>query len=125
MYKLSVQRELIAQHFLTVPNAGPENDWHSHHFQIDVQLSGPTLNENGYLVDIVEVEKHLDNLVGRYEDTTLNDLPEFQGLNPSVEHFARILCTSLDESLSAPNVEQLTVRVWEDDQAWASYSLSS
>lgn len=124
MYQLMVKRDLIAQHYLTVPGCGPENEWHSHHFEVEVRLSGPELNENGYLVDIVDVEEHLDDLVDRYEDSTLNDLPEFEGLNPSVEHFARILCTSLNEVLDTSNLETLTVRIWEDEHAWASYSLS-
>lgn len=124
MYQLMVKRDLIAQHFLTVPNCGPENEWHSHHFEVEVRLSGPELNDNGYLVDIVDVEEHLDDFVDRYEDSTLNELPEFEDLNPSVEHFARILCTSLNEGLDTSHLNTLTVRIWEDDHAWASYSLS-
>lgn len=123
MYELMVRRDFVAQHFLTVPNSGPENEWHSHHFDLEIILSGSTLNDNGYLVDIVEVEEEIDRLVDRYEDATLNDLTEFEGLNPSVEHFARIVGTSVDEALNAPNVESLTVRIWEDDQAWASYTV--
>lgn len=125
MYQLMVRRDFVAQHYLTVPDCGPENEWHSHHFDVEVRLTGSKLNENGYLVDIVEVEDQLNALVDRYEDSTLNDLPEFEGLNPSVEHFARILCTSLSESFDTSPLESLTVRIWEDDQAWASYTLGN
>lgn len=122
-YTLQVNTDLVAQHYLTTPDCGPENEWHSHHFDIEVRLSGPELNENGYLIDIVEVEEFLDEVVNRYEDATLNDLPEFEGLNPSVEHFARILCTSLEEFLATSRLDELAVRVWEDDHACASYRL--
>lgn len=120
-----VKRDLVAQHYLTVPDCGPENEWHSHHFDVEVRLSGSELNDNGYLVDIMAVEENLEALVERYEDTTLNELPEFEGLNPSVEHFARILCSSLGDSLDTTRLESLTVRIWEDDHAWASYSLEN
>ncbi|NBC84889.1 MAG: 6-carboxytetrahydropterin synthase, partial [Bacteroidetes bacterium] len=40
MYELMVRRDFIAQHYLTVPDAGPENEWHSHHFTIEVELQG-------------------------------------------------------------------------------------
>lgn len=124
MYHLMVRRDFVAQHYLTVPDCGPENEWHSHHFEIEVQLAGKTLNDNGYLVDIVEVEEQLDRLVDRYEDSTLNEVPEFEGLNPSVEHFARIVCTSLGDDLDTSPLNEITVRIWEDDTAWASYTLS-
>lgn len=123
MYKLMIRRDFVAQHYLTVPNCGPENEWHSHHFDLEVILTGHQLNENGYLVDITVMENKLDDLINRYEDSTLNDKPEFEGLNPSVEHFSRIIAQALNDEIDAPNVEHLTVRIWEDDQAWASYSL--
>ena len=125
MYTIGVQRDFIAQHFLIGGDWGPENEKHSHHYRVEVQLSGQTLNEHGYLVDIVEVERELDALIARYRDATLNDLPEFQGLNPSIEHLARILCDALARALNQPNVEHIAVRVWENDIAWAEYRTRS
>jgi len=118
-----VRRDFVAQHYLTVPNCGPENEWHSHHFDLEVRLEGPNLNDNGYLVDITEVEAALDTIVDRFEDATLNDQPEFEGLNPSVEHFARIVADHVQDQLDLSGLRHLTIRIWEDDQAWASYSV--
>ena len=123
MYTLRVQRDFVAQHFLTVPDCGPENEWHSHHFEIEVLLEGTELNRNGYLVDITKVEEALDRIRDRYRDATLNDLPEFQGMNPSIEHFSRIVCTSLQEQMPTDSLTGMTVRIWEDETAWASYSI--
>lgn len=122
MYTLRVCRDFVAQHYLTVPDCGPENEWHSHHFQLEVVLEGEELNENGYLIDIVTLEDVLEKIVERYRDATLNDLPEFQGLNPSIEHFSRIVCSSLQDGLATDSLETMTVRIWEDDDAWAAYS---
>ena len=91
MYTLAVQRDFIARHFLVGGDWGKENQLHSHHYQLEVQLEGKDLNEHGFLVDIVALEAHLDELVAYYRDQTLNELPEFAGLNPSIEHFARLL----------------------------------
>jgi 6-pyruvoyltetrahydropterin/6-carboxytetrahydropterin synthase len=123
MYQLMVRRDFVAQHFLTVPNSGPENEWHSHHFELEVLLEGEELTEHGYLVDIVEVENILDALTNRYRDATLNDLPEFEGLNPSIEHFSRIVCTSIEDQLQTERLDTITVKIWEDEDAWASYTL--
>jgi 6-pyruvoyltetrahydropterin/6-carboxytetrahydropterin synthase len=51
----------------------------------------------------------------------LNDTPEFAGLNPSIEHFARIVCEALSERIKAPTLAAITVRMWEHEQAWAAY----
>lgn len=121
MYRVAVKRDFIAQHYLIGGDWGAENSPHSHHYQIELELEGDRLDRHGYLVDIVEIEASLDALVAHYRDATLNDLPEFAGLNPSLEHFCRILAESLAARLSADTVRALTVRLWENEIAWAAY----
>ena len=121
MYTLAVKRAFVAQHFLIGGDWGTENFWHSHHYQLELQLEGATLDQHGYLVDIVDVEQRLNEIVAYYRDKTLNDLPEFAGLNPSIEHFTRIVCLTLAERLRIPNIGAITVRIWENDIAWAAY----
>ena len=123
MYTVAVKRDFVAQHFLIGGDWGPENDWHSHHYQIELQLQGDALDQHGYLVDIVDIEHHLDAAVAAHRDKTLNDLPEFEGLNPSIEHFSRILCQALAAKIDAPNIHTITVVLWENEIAWASYRL--
>ncbi len=124
MYTLAVKRNFIARHFLIGGDWGAENFPNSHHYVLELQLTGADLDQHGYLVDIVDVEKHLNDTVARYREQMLNDLPEFAGLNPSIEHFARILAQQLNEKIIAPNLQGLTVRLWENDIAWVSYSLT-
>jgi 6-pyruvoyltetrahydropterin/6-carboxytetrahydropterin synthase len=122
MYRLLVTRTFVAQHFLTVPNAGPENEWHSHVFTVEVELEAKQLNEYGYLVDIDEVKAAMERLIRRFRDMTMNDLPEFSGLNPSIEHFARIFCEGLRTGIQTDHLDAVTVRMWEDALARASYT---
>ncbi|GAB4477714.1 MAG: 6-carboxytetrahydropterin synthase [Anaerolineae bacterium] len=121
MYRLAVQRDFVAQHFLIGGDWGPENDWHSHHYRVELMLEGRDLDHHGYLVDIVDVEASLDELVARYRDKTLNELEEFTGLNPSIEHFARIFAQAMSARIKAPNINAVTVTIWENQIAWASY----
>lgn len=123
MYTLAVKRDFIAQHYLIGGDWGPENELHSHHYQVEVQLQGSELDEHGYLVDIVAVEARLDKLVARFRDQILNRVPEFTDLNPSIEHFTRILCQLLSNSIQAPNISMITVKIWENEIAWASYEM--
>jgi 6-pyruvoyltetrahydropterin/6-carboxytetrahydropterin synthase len=122
MYTVTVVRPLVAQHFLTVPDPGPEGELHSHRFRLEVELAGEALNEYDYLVDIDEVEAALDAVEARYTDETLNDLPEFEGYNPSVERFARVVHERIADAVSTEEIDRLTVTVWEDDVANAAYA---
>lgn len=123
MYTLGVRRDFIARHFLIGGDWGPENFPNSHHYVLELQLAGNELDKHWYLVDIVDVEKHLDEVVGYYKEQMLNEKPEFAGLNPSIEHFARILCVTLNERIKAKNILQVKVVLWENDSAWAAYSV--
>ena len=121
MYTVAVKRDFVAQHLLVGGDWGAENQKHSHHYKVELQLEGVTLDEHGYLVDIVNIEANLDALVADYRDKTLNDLPEFAGRNPSIEHFARNLCDRLAERIHAANISALTVKLWENEIAWAAF----
>jgi 6-pyruvoyltetrahydropterin/6-carboxytetrahydropterin synthase len=123
MYTLAVRREFIARHFLIGGDWGSENFPNSHHFILELQLKGAELDQHGYLVDIVDVEKHLDEVVSYYKDQMLNEKPEFAGLNPSIEHFSRILCATLNERIKAKNISKLKVVLWEHKNAWAAFSV--
>lgn len=124
MYTVAVKRDFVAQHFLIGGDWGPENDLHSHHYFVEVQLFGETLDQHGYLVDIVDIENRLEALVARYRDKTLNELPEFAGLNPSIEHFSRIFCQAIAQDLNAPNLSAIAIQIWENEIAWARFQLA-
>lgn len=123
MYSVAVKRDFVAQHRLVGGDWGAENFLHSHHYYLEVQLHGDSLDKHGYLVDIDDINDNMDRLVAEYRDKTLNDLPVFEGLNPSIEHFARILCKTLAERIKAKTLTSLTAKLWENEIAWASFSL--
>jgi len=123
MYTVAVKRDFVAQHFLIGGDWGDENELHSHHYYLEGQLHGSKLDQHGYLVDIVDIENNLDALIAEYRDKTLNEMPAFQGLNPSIEHFSRILCRTLAESIQAATLDRVTVQLWENEIAWAAYAM--
>ncbi len=86
MYTVAVRQDFIARHYLVGGDWGDENEPHAHHYVIEVQLEGRNLDTHGYLTDICDIESTLDAQVTYYRDKMLNELPEFEGLNPSIEH---------------------------------------
>ena len=121
MYTVAVRRDFIARHALVGGDWGSENQPHAHHYVVEARLYGKKLDHHGYLVDICEVETRLDALVDYFRDTDLNDLPEFEGLNPSIEHLARILCRALGKKIKTDALTGLVIKIWENEVAWAEY----
>jgi 6-pyruvoyltetrahydropterin/6-carboxytetrahydropterin synthase len=120
-FEVGVLGDFVAQHCLVGGDFGPEGSLHSHHYRVELKVVGRTLDRHGFLVDIVRLREELKRLLDRYRDRTLNDLPDFAGLNPGVEVVAREMAESLACALADENMEALTVKLWEHDSAWASY----
>jgi 6-pyruvoyltetrahydropterin/6-carboxytetrahydropterin synthase len=121
MYTVAVQRDFIARHFLVGGDWGEENEPHAHHYVVEARLDGRNLDTHGYLVDICDIESVLEDQVSYYRDKMLNELPEFKGLNPSVEHLARILCQNIAGTIQNRNLTAVTVKIWENKLAWAQF----
>jgi 6-pyruvoyltetrahydropterin/6-carboxytetrahydropterin synthase len=121
MYSLGVQRKFSARHYLVGGDWGDENIEHSHCYRLELILEKKDLDQHGFLVDIVEVERHLDEVVAGLQEKTLNALAGFTGINPSIERLATVLHDIFRERLGSLQLVALTVKIWEDEIAWTSY----
>ncbi|MGH9321749.1 MAG: 6-pyruvoyl trahydropterin synthase family protein [Vicinamibacteria bacterium] len=120
-FEVGVLQDFIAQHYLVGGDFGPEGSLHSHHYRVELTVSGDSLDGHGFLVDIVLLRAELGRIVDRLRERTLNDLPEFSGLNPGVEVVARVMGEALCRALANRDLSALHVKVWENDTAWAGY----
>jgi 6-pyruvoyltetrahydropterin/6-carboxytetrahydropterin synthase len=123
-FEVGVLADFVARHFLFGADFGPEGSLHSHHYRVELTVSGAELGRHGFLVDIVRLREELHRLLDRYRDRTLNDLPDFEGVNPGVEVVARAMALSLASALADERMDALTVKLWENDTAWASYRVA-
>jgi 6-pyruvoyltetrahydropterin/6-carboxytetrahydropterin synthase len=122
MYTVAVTRDFIARHFLVGGDWGSENFPHAHHYKAEISIEAEQLDQHGYLVDIVDIEAALDSIVAEYRDSLLNDKAEFAGLNPSIEHFSRIICEAMMARCKRPVAGgTLNVKLWENETCWAAY----
>ncbi len=122
MYEVALTREFDATHYLIGSDWGKENEPHRHHYRVEVILFGPALDRFGCLLDITALNQAMDAFLDYASGGILNDLPEFAGQNPSIEHFARVWCRALRKNLNTSNLAAIRVRIWESDSAWASYT---
>jgi len=121
MYTLALQRDLSARHYLIGGNWGAENDPHSHAYKVEVRLEAADLDAHGYLVDLDNLEQILDGCVSVYRDRLLNDLLDFNGINPSIEHFAQRFFNRFLKDIGQHRFQAVEIRIWENELAWASY----
>ncbi len=121
MYTLALQRDFSARHYLIGGDWGAENDPHPHAYRVEVRLEDDKLDAHGYLVDLDHLDRVLDACVARYKDRLLNDLPDFDQINPSIENFARRFFTRFLEEFGRPHFKTVDIRIWENKMAWASY----
>ena len=85
MYSLGVRREFSARHYLIGGDWGAENIEHPHQYRMELVMEALTLDDHGFLVDIVEVEQHLEAVTAAFAGQTLNEMAAFAGVNPSIE----------------------------------------
>jgi len=120
MFSISLRKDFTSQHSFP-KSVGSERFRHSHPYKIELTLLGDGLGEDGFLVDLERMGAILDEVVSQIDGAYLNDLPEFQARNPSLENFSRVIWTWVAERLKEPRVERMKVTVWESDDARASY----
>ena len=121
MYTVAVTKDFIANHFLIGGDWGRENFPHAHHYVAEISIESETLDKHGYLVDIVAIEAALNDTVEYFRDSMLNEKPEFAGLNPSIEHFSRIICERLLAQIKPPGTGMMRVKLWENESCWSAY----
>jgi 6-pyruvoyltetrahydropterin/6-carboxytetrahydropterin synthase len=120
MYTVSMRKNLISRHYLP-HEQGEEGKPHPHHYRVEVSVSGKNLDEHGFLVDLVEFEKIIDNQLKVFRDKVLNELREFKGRTPSIESFSKVIWDKVVSRLHVPRINSVTVTVWEDKDVYASY----
>ena len=122
MYTLCLKKDFSARHYLIGGDWGDENHPHAHDYKLELRLSAAELDRHEYLVDLVDVETHIEDAIAGYRDSMLNDTKSFAGRNPSLELFARILWDDLHSRLEKYQLSGMVVRLWEHDSAWAQWS---
>lgn len=120
MYELKVISRFAAAHQLAMVTEKCEN-LHGHNWKIEVYVAGSKLNEWGVLVDFGEIKGHLSDVMDILDHKFLNDIDAFRDKNPSSENIAKYIADQMQSRLTDPSIRVSRVRVWESDDACATY----
>jgi len=121
MYQLSVEQHFDAAHFLRGYH-GKCEALHGHRFRAVVKVTASRVDDVGMAYDFVELKRHLNGIISRFDHTCLNDVPPFDKINPSSENIAATIYNELQTKLTEAPVSISSVEVWESPQSGVAYS---
>jgi 6-pyruvoyltetrahydropterin/6-carboxytetrahydropterin synthase len=118
-YALTVRTSFSAAHRLREYEGNCER-LHGHNWRVEVTVESRVLDDQGIALDFRTIKAHLAELLSRFDHKYLNDVPPFDGLNPSSENLARHLFEEMEKKIPSPaGVARVTV--WESEDARAEY----
>jgi 6-pyruvoyltetrahydropterin/6-carboxytetrahydropterin synthase len=120
MYEIHIKTHFSAAHTL----AGyPGNcaRLHGHNWNVELFIRCRELDNIGIGIDFKIVKEKVTRIIDKLDHRNLNDLSDFQGVNPTSEVVARYLYYALQRDLNDGRVWIAKVKVSETDDAGAFY----
>lgn len=105
MYRMKFY--LNASHFIITD--GNPGETHSHCFELILNIAPAGNDEIRFFL----LEKHIDNILGAYQDKVLNLLPPFDRINPTVENLCIVFSDMIKTEIAQYNVLVTTVQMSE------------
>ena len=120
MYELDITREFSAAHMLKGYD-GLCSNLHGHNWTVQVFIQAGQLDGIGIAADFTVIKRVLTEILAQFDHKYLNELPEFQGINPTSENIARIIFEKLAPAVAKPGIKLDRVRVCESPTSGATY----
>jgi 6-pyruvoyltetrahydropterin/6-carboxytetrahydropterin synthase len=95
--------------------------YHGHNYELVVKVVGEVKPETGFVVDLGELSKLIqENVLNRFDHKNLNlDCKEFEDVNPTAENISIIIYNILREKLEGQL--DLQVRLYETERNFVEY----
>lgn len=132
MFRLVVREHIMIAHSFEGEVFGPAQKLHGATFVVDLELSRPTLDENGIVCDIGLLSELLASVLQPLNYQNLDELAVFEGQNTTTEvlarHIAEEVAKRIDEGALGAEAKAamsgIKVTLGESHVAWASYEMS-
>jgi len=120
MYELTILSDFAAAHNLRGYEGECEN-LHGHNWKVEVMVTSKELNKIGLAVDFRVLKKMLEGILEKLDHKYLNEILPFDKENPSSENIARYIFNQFKKGIKGKGIKVARVRVWESDNAAATY----
>lgn len=126
MFEVSAYSHFDAAHFLR-EYLGKCANIHGHRWKVEISLRGAILNEQGILIDFMDVKAMLKQVLDEFDHKLINDVQPFDKLNPTAENIAKYIFDVMASrlrlgELTGTDISIVRVSVWESEAACATYS---
>ncbi|MEF3275354.1 MAG: 6-carboxytetrahydropterin synthase [Chloroflexus sp.] len=121
MYEIGVQAQFEAAHRLE-GNFGPATRMHGHTYRLEAIVTGDRLRADGTLFDITDLHTAVNAIVADLHYRDLGTVDGLRDINTTAENVARYCWERIAAALRGSSLMTLTVRIWENPQAYAAYS---
>lgn len=121
IYTLKVVTDFAASHILD-GHPGKCARLHGHNWKVEAEVAASALNAIGMAIDFADLKAAVHDIVDAMDHRHLNDLPAFEGVNPTAEHVARVVYQKLTERLDDPSLRVVAVTIWETERASVRYT---
>ena len=120
MYEVKIKTDFAAAHCLR-DVGGKCESLHGHNFTVEVAVQSEKLNELGMVLDFRVLKTKTLNVIQALDHRYLNELPFFQGKNPSSENLAAYIFEELARQMDTQDYRLSWVSVWEAETSRATY----
>jgi len=120
MYEIEVTDHFSAAHRLRDQGSECEKI-HGHNWFVTVVVRCSDLDAIGLGIDFKVLRTHLAHVIAGLDHMLLNDVPPFDGINPSTENLARFVFERMRERLGSSPARMHRVRISEGPNTAATY----
>ena len=120
MYQILRERFFSASHQLRGYKGRCER-LHGHNWRVCIHVTSAELDENGMVMDFHKLDELLSKAIEPFDHRHLNDIKQFDRINPSSENLARVICHRVQEMLPNPGIEVSFCDIWESEFSRARY----
>jgi 6-pyruvoyltetrahydropterin/6-carboxytetrahydropterin synthase len=120
MYTVSIKIHFNAAHRLKAYKGECEN-LHGHNWTVEITIGARQLNSSGMVIDFKEVKERVSSFLQKFDHVYLNELKEFENLNPTSENISFLIFKESARLLNDSRIKVKKVTIWETENNQASY----
>ncbi|HOK05376.1 MAG TPA: 6-carboxytetrahydropterin synthase QueD [Victivallales bacterium] len=120
MFEIEITKNFSAAHQLK-HYKGDCSKLHGHNWQVKVIVQAKKLDEIGIALDFRKLKKTLDEVVSSLDHSNLNELPQFNNVNPTSEVLAKFIYREISNIINDDNLKVSRVSISESTDSTASY----
>ena len=120
MYEIRIKAEFAAAHNLREVGGKCES-LHGHNFTVEVAVESERLDEGGMVMDFRLLKAKTQAILETLDHRYLNELPIFNGKNPSSENLAAYIFAEISRQVDQGFQRVSWVSVWESRTSRATY----